>query len=65
MRLRPSHGQSRIYPATAGWGDIALLDMADLLAVSPFSFVFPADQIFPAASRVLAALERKTRTVSP
>lgn len=42
-------------------GNIALLDMEDHLAVSPFSCVLPADQdLSPAASRVLAALERRT-----
>jgi DNA-binding transcriptional LysR family regulator len=41
--------------------NIALLDMADRMAVSPYSFVFPADhELSPAAQRVLTALERKT-----
>lgn len=47
-------------------GNIALLDMADHIAVSPFSFVFSADQaLSPAASRVLTALERRTPGHAP
>ncbi|WP_116652993.1 LysR family transcriptional regulator [Pelagibacterium sediminicola] len=45
-------------------GNIALLDLTDRLAVSPFSFVFPAGHdLSPAAQRVLAALERRVPAV--
>lgn len=44
--------------------NIALLDMTDQIAVSPFSFVFPANQdLSPAVHRVLSALEQRTRIV--
>lgn len=41
-------------------GNIALLDMVDTIAISPFSFVFPAGHdLSPAAQRVLTVLERE------
>lgn len=46
---------------SAPGGNIGLLDMADQIAVSPFSFVLPANEdLSPAAQRVLTALMRRT-----
>ncbi|WP_196259962.1 LysR family transcriptional regulator [Pelagibacterium limicola] len=47
-------------------GNIGLLDIKDPIAVSPYSFVLPAEaELSPAAARVFSALEQKTIHLKP